>query len=78
MDNGQAQLSREFTLLNRVERALGEAGSIEQIKRIRDQAQAIRTNARSANLGLEIENYAAEVTLRAERKAGRLLSPRRL
>lgn len=70
----ECQAHRELTLLGRAERALAEARSIEQFKEIRDQAEAVRTYARSATLGLEIQNYAAEVRLRAERKAGKMLA----
>jgi hypothetical protein len=70
---GQRQPAQQLTLLGRAERALAEARSIEQVKEIRDQAEAVRTYARSASLGLEIQNYAAEVKLRAERKAGKVL-----
>ena len=42
-------------------------------KEIRDKAEAARQYAKSASLGLEIQNYAAEIKLRAERKAGQIL-----
>jgi hypothetical protein len=47
---------------------------MDQIKNVRDQAEAVRAYVRSARLGLEIQNYAAEVKLRAERKAGKVLA----
>jgi len=37
------------------------------------QAEAARTYARAAKLGLDAQNHAAEVKIRAERKAGDLL-----
>jgi hypothetical protein len=73
VDGSQDPPRQELALLTRAERALAEARSIEEIKNIRDQAEAVRTYARSASLGFEIQSYAAEVRLRAERKAGRLL-----
>ena len=45
-----------------------------QVNRFYDIAEAARTYARAAKLGLEAANHAAEVKLRAERKAGELLT----
>ncbi len=53
--------------------ALAEAKTLDDVKRIIDIAEAARTYARAAKLGLEAANHAAEVKLRAERKAGELL-----
>ena len=65
---------RELALLSKASRALAEVRTIDDIKAIRDKAEAARHYARSAALGLDVQNYAAEVKLRAERKAGALLS----
>jgi len=64
----------ELVLLDQAGQALAEAQSFEQIKDIRDKAEAVRKYAQSASLGLGIQNRAAEVKLRAERQAGKLLS----
>ena len=64
----------ELVLLDQAGQALAEAGSFEQIKDIRDKAEAVRKYAQSASLGLDIQNRAAEVKLQAERQAGKLLS----
>ena len=53
--------------------ALAEAKTLDDVKHIIDIAEAARTYARAARLGLEAANHAAEVKLRAERKAGELL-----
>jgi hypothetical protein len=66
--------ARELTLLDQAKQALAEARSFDQIKDIRDKAEAVRKYAQSASLGLDIQNRAAEVKLRAERQAGKLLS----
>jgi Domain of unknown function (DUF4326) len=52
---------------------LAEARSFEDVKQIIDLAEAARTYTRAAKLGLEASNYAAEIKLRAERKAGEIL-----
>lgn len=54
--------------------ALAEARTLDDVKHILDIAEAARTYARAAKLGLEAANYAAEIKLRAERKAGELLA----
>lgn len=65
---------RELLLLTEAHRAIAEVHGLDGIKAIRDKAEAVRKYAQSAGMGLELQNYAAEVKLRAERKAGELLS----
>ena len=57
-----------------VELALANAEHVEDVKEIRDKAEAVRTYAERAGLGLEQQNAAAEVRLRAERRAGEMLA----
>lgn len=64
----------ELILLDQADSALSQARSLEEIKVIRDKAEAVRKYAESASLGLQVQNRAAEVKLRAERQAGQLLS----
>jgi hypothetical protein len=66
-------MSRELAVLDQASRMLDEAKSLEEIKSIRDKAEAARNYVKAAKLGLELQNCAAEVKLRAERKAGGLL-----
>ncbi len=54
--------------------ALAEAKNLDEVKYIIDIAEAARTYARAAKMGLEAANHAAEIKLRAERKAGELLA----
>ena len=61
-------------LLDQAGQALAEARSLDEIKTIRDKAEAVRKYAQSASLGLDVQNRAAEVKLRAERQAGKLLT----
>ena len=55
-------------------RMLAEAGTLEEVKHVHDIAQAAAEYARAARLGLEAQNSAAEIKLRAERKAGEMLA----
>src|SRR3954453_20769306 len=70
--------SRELAILNQASRMLDEAKSLEKIKSIRDKAEAARNYVKAAKLGLDLQNCAAEIKLRAERKAGGLLRSLRL
>jgi ParB family chromosome partitioning protein len=54
-------------------RAIEEARNLEEVKQIRDQAAALRTYAKQQKASREAQNVAAEVAIRAERKAGELL-----
>ncbi|MCA9234317.1 MAG: hypothetical protein KDA44_02545 [Planctomycetales bacterium] len=63
-----------LALLDRANRLLEQARSLEDLKSVRDAAEAARTFAKAAQLGLELQNRAAELKLRAERKAGAFLS----
>lgn len=53
--------------------AIEKARSIDEVKDIRDKAEAAKTYAAQAGMSLEGQNMLAEIKLRAERKAGQLL-----
>lgn len=60
--------------LSAATRALAEARTVDEVKQIMDLAEAARVYAKRANLGLEAQNYAAEIHLDGARKAGELLA----
>lgn len=66
--------SRQLALINQATTALAEAKTLAEIRTVRDRAEAVRHYARSASLSLDLQNQAAEIKLRAERKAGKLLA----
>jgi len=68
--------SDESTVLTHFDRARQElelASSIDEVKKIRDQAEALRQYARQQKLSLEMQNRCAEIKIRAERRAGDIL-----
>ncbi|MBZ5598468.1 MAG: hypothetical protein LAO03_22180 [Acidobacteriia bacterium] len=54
-------------------KAIASAYRVDEAKKIRDKAEAVRTYAKLAG-DLEMQNMAAEIRIRAERRAGQLLS----
>lgn len=53
--------------------ALMEAKTVDEVKEIRDKAEALRMYLKQQGAGLEMQNHCAEIKLRAERRAGELL-----
>lgn len=65
------------TTLSRISEAmnaLSAARTLDDVLQIRDQAEALRVYVKAASDSLEAANAAAEIKLRAERKAGEMLS----
>jgi phage N-6-adenine-methyltransferase len=60
--------------IGKARKALAAASKLEDVLTIRDQAEALRVYMRAAAEGLETCNAAAEIKLRAERKAGAMLA----
>lgn len=66
--------SNQLTLLSKARATLAQAKNINEVKQIRDKAEAIRAYLKQAGESLEIQNDAAELKLRAERRGGELLA----
>lgn len=66
--------SLELASVRQVHSALSNATTLVEVKELRDKAEAVRQNVRSARAGLTDQNLAAEAKLRAERKAGEMLA----
>jgi N6-adenosine-specific RNA methylase IME4 len=56
------------------QRALAEAKTFDDLRNVRDQAVAVVEYCKAAKLGIPLVNDAVEIKLRAERKAGGLLT----
>jgi hypothetical protein len=68
------RLLRELTMLAELAQSLGEITDLQEVKSLRDRAEAARHYAQNAALGLNFQNQATELILRAERRAGELLT----
>ena len=63
----------ELTIFNQARKALEQAASIDEVKVIRDKAEAMRLYVKQAGESLVMQNHCAEIKVRAERKAGEML-----
>jgi len=72
-DENDTDTPQEIILLNSAYAALAEACSVEEVRDVRDRAEAVRAYARKARLGRDILVEAAALRLRSERRLGQLL-----
>ena len=59
--------------LDQATQLLAKARTVDEVKLVRDQAEVMRLYARERKLGLEAQNHAAEIKIRAERRLGEFL-----
>jgi N6-adenosine-specific RNA methylase IME4 len=64
---------RELILLTNAQRALAKACSVDEVKELRDKAEAVKAYAKKARLGKDIVMEASVIKVRAERKLGEIL-----
>ncbi len=64
---------KSLVRLNKAGRELALLTRIDEIKEIRDKAEALRMYSKQAGESLEMQNNCAEIKIRAERRAGELL-----
>jgi hypothetical protein len=64
---------REIALLSESIRMLAEANTLDEVKDIRDKAEALRLYIKQQGQGVMAQNAAAEIKIRAERRAGEML-----
>jgi len=68
-----AEHARLLAQLDMAKTALAVASSIDEVKDIRDKAESIRSYYRQQRDSLSVQNHAAELKLRAERRLGEML-----
>lgn len=66
--------STSLATISKAAAALVKAKTLDDVLHIRDQAEALRTYIKAAAEGIVAANAAAEIKLRAERKAGEMLA----
>ena len=59
--------------LSQARHVLADAQSVQQLRQVRDEADAVRTHVKCSHPDLELLNLAAELKLQAERQIGRIL-----
>lgn len=65
--------SREIIELGEAIRLLSRVSTVDDAKQLINLAEAARVYARKAELGLEAQNHAAEIKVKAQRRAGEIL-----
>ena len=63
----------DLATLSNAQRMLAEAKTLDELRDVRDFAEGAKAWAKARGLGIEAENQASEVVLRAERTIGRML-----
>jgi hypothetical protein len=66
------RLPREIELLSKAASLLAECKSLDEVKKLRDQPEALRLYAGQQKDGLDAQNTAAAIKLRAERRIGEI------
>ena len=72
MDHDESEMTG-LIKFDEARRAIEAASGIDEVKNIRDKAEAMRAYAKQAHLSLGMQNKCAEIKVRAERRAGQLL-----
>src|SRR5229473_4862629 len=67
-------MKQELAHFDAIRQAIQKAATVDQAKGIRDKAEALRIYAKQSGQSLEVQNRCAEIKLRAERRAGEILS----
>ena len=66
-------MQNQLVVYDAMRQAIAAAVSVDEVKDIRDKAEALRVYAKQAGETLQDQNRLAEIKIRAERRAGELL-----
>lgn len=66
-------MENSLAKLDQATRMLAEIRSVDDAKKLIDLAEAARVYAKQVGLGIEAQNHAAEIKIRAQRRAGEIL-----
>src|SRR5260370_25502905 len=66
-------MTKALAKFENARRELAEAGTLKDVKKIRDAAEAVKPYVKAARAGRESQLYAAEISLLASHKAGGIL-----
>lgn len=73
-DAARSKAEGQLVVLDEARARLAKVATVDEAKNIRDKAESLRHYAKQQGLGLEAQNKAAEIKIRAERRAGEILS----
>jgi len=65
---------KQLVHFNKAKKELALATKIDEVKEIRDKAEALRAYVKQVGESLEMQNQCAEIKVRAECKAGEMLA----
>lgn len=66
-------MNNQLIHFNKARQELALARDIDEVKDIRDKAEALRVYVKQVGQSLEMQNQCAEIKIRAERKAGEMI-----
>ena len=66
-------MNTDLAKWNAAKKAIIEAKTIDEVKDIRNKAQAMQAYAKQIGESLDVQNDIAEIKIRAERRAGEML-----
>ncbi len=68
-----SRMNTTLAHFNKAKQELALATSVDEVKEVRDKAEALRMYTKQQGESLEMQNQCAEIKLRAERRAGEIL-----
>ncbi len=73
MTNIEKATPESLDFLSQGKAMIEKASTVDEVRQIRDKAEALRILTKKSRMSLEVQNECAEVRIRAERRAGEML-----